>query len=340
MSLNSIYYLFVALIMFSTSHANFAYAFVPDGSIVKDYGREFGSLSECAAGLAKEFDGYRNVYNSLIKSNQEIGVVSLYGYNGGMALLYAEKIYRVAEVTAIEEQVRARLYARAGKDFPGNPNSVAAVNTIVGEVSREIRKIASRMAGADARELKDELNRNAERLEQAYAGWPFPSLKVLSSSRGEMSIVSAKPYAEFAKASLEFSEFFRACAEEFGKHILREDVAPTVAFESSYFHWQSRMKRICVLTGMAWALVCDFAQRNQDVPGFIDVRNYALERLSADVHEVDVWMREVRVASTKSDNFINPAFADELDAQVARWRKVLDTALAADGLALPAAAQQ
>ncbi|MFP5220762.1 MAG: hypothetical protein ACLGSA_00575 [Acidobacteriota bacterium] len=306
--------------------------------MMKDYGSEFGSFSERAARLAKEFDGYRNIYNSLIKSKPEIGVVSLHGYNGGMALLFAEKIHNVAEVTAFLEQMRARVYALAGKDFPGNTESVGAVNTIAGEVSREFREIASRMDGTDARELKDELNKNAERLEQAYAGWPFPSLKMLSSSRGEMSIVSTKPYAEFAKASLEFADYFRACAGEFEKYIRREDVAPVVAFDSSYFHWQSRMKRVCVLTGMAWAFVCDFAQRNLDVPGFIDVRRYSLERLSSDVREVEAWGKEVRMASAKADNFINPAYADELDAQIARWRKVLDTALAVDGLTLPVSA--
>jgi len=72
-----------------------------------------------------------------------------------------------------------------------------------------------------------------------------------------------------------------------------------------------------------------------DVPGFIDVRRYSLERLSSDVREVEAWGKEVRMASAKADNFINPAYADELDAQIARWRKVLDTALATDGLALP-----
>lgn len=330
--------LLVAFVVFLVSPANLTCAFVPDASMMKDYVGEFGLFSERAARLAKEFDGYRNIYNSLIKSNPEIGVVSLHGYNGGMALLFAEKIHNVAEVTAFLEQVRARVYARAGKDFPGNPDSVAAVNTIAGEVSREFRKIASRMDGAGARELKDELNKNAERLEQAYAGWPFPSLKMLSSSRGEMSIVSTQPYAEFAKASLEFADFFRACAEEFEKYIRREDVAPVVAFDSSYFHWQSRMKRVCVLTGMAWAFVCDFAQRNLDVPGFIDVRRYSLERMSSDVREVEAWGKEVRTASAKADNFINPAYADELDAQIARWRKVLDTALAVDGLSLPVSA--
>jgi hypothetical protein len=161
---------------------------------------------------------------------------------------------------------------------------------------------------------------------------------MLSSSRGEMSIVSTQPYAEFAKASLEFADYFRSCAGEFEKYIRREDVAPVVAFDSSYFHWQSRMKRVCVLTGMTWAFVCDFAQRNLDVPGFIDVRRYSLERLSSDVREVEAWGKEVRMASAKADNFINPAYADELDAQIARWRKVLDTALVADDLSLPVSA--
>jgi len=338
MSRRCISVLFVGFVVFSICPVNLACAFVPDSSMMKDYGSEFGSFSERAARLATEFDGYRNIYNSLIKSNPDIGVVSLHGYNGGMALLFAEKIHNVAEVTAFLEQVRARVYARAGKDFPGNPDSVAAVNTIIGEASREFRRIASHMDGADARELKDELNKNAERLEQAYAGWPFPSLKMLSSSRGEMSIVSTQPYAEFAKTSLEFADYFRACAGEFEKYIRREDVAPVVAFDSSFLYWQSRMKRVCVLTGMAWAFVCDFAQRNLDVPGFIDVRRYSLQRLSSDVREVEAWGKEVRMASAKADNFINPAYADELDAQIARWRKVLDTALAGDGLTLPVSA--